>query len=274
MLDGLEDIADEEPNFAEDVPLGLSFPKQVWICAGRPTADLTRIFNQERCRVLFPGSLRMSYEDVRSMLLERVAASIRDKLIDKDREKGDRVLNPFIERVAAYADGLPIYVHYVIEDIVNNRLTAFDESSVLPQSIQDYHHQLIDHLSLGGAWYVTPHLTALLAMAKEPLTAETLIDLLVRSYLLPPDRESEALVRSGLSALGSVISLDRTADEQEGFTIFHRSFRQHLISSQETRAPILLAQNNLCRLAESPAGQGPRFFLFVSLGNHASGRNR
>lgn len=254
ILDGLEEISELEESFVEEVPMALLFPGVTWLCAGRPTAHLSRLFTGDKCRMLLPDGLRMRLEDVRTMLLEGLAGSMRDKLIDKDREAGNRVLNPFIERVAAYADGLPIYVHYVLDDAANNRLTDFDENAPLPESIKDYHNRLIGHLSLDGAWYITPHITAMLAVAREPLTAEALTDLLIQSYLLPEDAESPALVKAGLSALGSVVCRADTPEGDEGFTIFHRSFRQHIMSSSETKTPILLAQSAFCRLAGLPNG--------------------
>ena len=56
---------------------------------------------------------------------------LRKALLRQDREQGDNIVNPFIERVAEFAHGLPIYVTYVVGDILAGRHRHLDANERL-----------------------------------------------------------------------------------------------------------------------------------------------
>jgi len=79
ILDGMDEIAERDSIFAEDIPLGLSYSGVTWLCAGRPERGLPEAFSPERSRHLFPeGVPPLNTEDIRTMLLEKIGP-LREK---------------------------------------------------------------------------------------------------------------------------------------------------------------------------------------------------
>ena len=71
-----------------------------WVCSGRPEPELVKVFSNPRVINPYPNGLpAMQTQDIRSMLLERIGL-FRNKLLAGDKEKGDEVVNPFIDLVA------------------------------------------------------------------------------------------------------------------------------------------------------------------------------
>jgi hypothetical protein len=87
----------------------------------------------------------MTVGDVRAQLFARIERAA-NALIRQDREAADgKVINRFVEQVAANADGLPIYVELVVNDILAQRLRLLDAADArqLPKSLGDYFEALI-----------------------------------------------------------------------------------------------------------------------------------
>ena len=254
VLDGLDEIAEVDPLFARELPLGRAFAQVTWLCAGRSAGCLREEFNRERCTHLFEdGVPPMSAGDIRTMLLEKIGP-LRKRLIQHDKEHGEEVVNPFIERVAEYAGGLPIYVRYVVGDILSGRLTALgpQEALRLPPSLDRYHEALLRRCSVGLLHQLLTPLVALLAVAKEPLGEDALAELLVEGNVLSTELAPQSSVKRGLAAVASMLRRATTADGGEGHTLFHHSLRQHMEGSEEMHVPLSTRRNDLCRLAHEP----------------------
>ncbi len=171
VLDGLDEIAALDPRFAVEVPLALAGPGIVWLCAGRPEAGLPAAFAE--ARQPFPAGVPgMSEGDIRTLLLERIGP-LRQHLLRHDREQGEQVGNPFVEQVARAADGLPLYVHYVINDIFAGRYRVLDGYERLPPSLAAYHENLLRRLSVGSLQQVLTPLSPPCSSARPPRKART-----------------------------------------------------------------------------------------------------
>jgi len=144
-----------------------------------------------------------------------------------------------------------LYVTYIIGDILSNRFRALDAGERLPPSLARYHEELLKRCSVGILHQVLTPLAATLAVAKEPLSAEALTDILLRGNVLPEEDNPLALVHRGLSAIGSMLRRAFASDGQEGYTLFHHSLRQHMDKSPETIGALSTARKNLCNLALS-----------------------
>ncbi|MDG4597049.1 MAG: SHOCT domain-containing protein [Candidatus Contendobacter sp.] len=124
LLDGLDEIAARDARFAQDAPLALTGSGILWICAGRPEYDLPAAFAAAGAVQPFPDGLPgMSEGDIRNLLLERIGP-LRKHLLRHDQEQGERIGNPFVEKVAKAAAGVPLYVKYVIDDIFAGRYVS------------------------------------------------------------------------------------------------------------------------------------------------------
>ena len=181
VLDGLDEVAERDATFAAQVPLALVVLGVTWLCAGRPERGLPEAFQHAGAREPFPGGLPpMRAGDVRTMLLEKTGP-LRTRLLKGDRDVGEAVVNPFITRVAENAQGLPIYVTYVVGDVLEGKIAPdVVGAAALPPSLAAYHERLLERCEVGNLRQVLPPLVGTLAVAREPLTAAALADLLAR----------------------------------------------------------------------------------------------
>ena len=171
VLDGLDEVAERDATFAAQVPLALAVPGVTWLCVGRPERGLPEAFQHAGAREPFPGGLPpMRDGDVRTMLLEKVGP-LRTRLLKGDRDAGEAVVNPFITRVAENAHGLPIYVTYVVGDVLAGKIAPdVVGAAALPPSLAAYHERLLERCEVGDLRQVLPPLVGTLAVAREPLT--------------------------------------------------------------------------------------------------------
>ena len=145
-LDGLDEIARRDPEFAAEIPLKLRFPGVLWVLAGRPEADLEKVMREYAAESLFDNGLPpMSTGDIRTMILNKIGP-LRKKLLVQDQEQGELVINPFIDLVANRAAGLPLYVKYVIGDVLAGKYRVLDAHEDLPASLHAYHEELLRRL--------------------------------------------------------------------------------------------------------------------------------
>jgi len=262
ILDGLDEIAEKDPKFAKEIPLGLSFPGVTWFCAGRPERGLPEIFSSDRCHHIFPdGVPMMSSGDIRIMLLENIG-KLRKDLLDKDKEKGDKIVNPFIEKVARCANGLPMYVAYLIRDIQANRFMSMKVGEQLPPSIDAYHEELLQRCLIGTLHQLLTPLAVTLAISEEPLTPQSLKSLLKRRTVVKDDELGLQLLNQGLSAIASMLCRATTPEGKEGYSLYHNSLRQHMLRSDRTRYAVELAQIAMCDAALSVTDDAVAPYLY------------
>lgn len=251
VADGLDEIAARDPRFAADVPIALAAPRVLWLCAGREEAGLPEAFRAAGAAEPWPHGLpRMSDADIHEMLLERLG-HLRSRLVRADRDEGERVVNGFVGRVAANADGLPIYVRYVVNDVLGGALSP-EVSAHLPPSLAAYHERILERCEIGDLRQVLPPLVGTLAVAREPLTAPALGDLLARRHVVERNERGLELVQLALSAIGAMVRLLPTPEGEDGFALFHHSFREHVLTSPRTRMVVETARQALAEAARTP----------------------
>ena len=271
IIDGLDEISTHDSTFAEEIPLQLIFPGVSWLCAGRPELDLQKVFSEDRCDIIFPdGVPPMSKGDIRTMLIERIGP-IRKKLLINDREDGNTIINPFIDRVAEHAHGLPIYVTYVIGDILSNRYSVLDERENLPPSLEAYHETLINRYSIGSLnQVITPIVTAL-SIAREPMSVSAINQLLGERGIVTKDERGENIVIRALGIISTLIKRTRSAFGTDVYTLFHHSLRQHILNSESTLMAVDTSKHafnniflkNLKKIKESKLIPGVDFFYYL-----------
>ena len=247
ILDGLDELAEHDSMFAQEIPLSLSFEGVLWLCAGRPERGLPEAFTLERCQHVFPEGLSpMSTGDIRTMLIEKIGP-LRRRLVSNDSELDGAVVNPFINKVAKSAQGFPLYVTYVIGDVLSGRFRALDAGERLPPSLEQYHAELLKRCAVGMLNQIVTPMAATLAVSHEPLSLSTLVYILQLSDLLP-DEDGQQLVKRALLALGAMLKRSQTPDGEEGYQLYHHSLRQHMQESPETKGALDTARKRLCRI--------------------------
>ena len=178
--------------------------------------------------------------------------------------------------MAQCAQGFPLYVAYVIGDVLSGRLRALDAGERLPPSLAQYHGELLRRCAVGILNQIVTPMAATLAVSHEPLSLSTLVYILHFSDLLP-DEDGQQLVRRALLALGGMLKRSQTPDGEEGYQLYHHSLRQHMQESQETRGALDTARQRLCKIIvralESRDWSASNYFLRYGV-NHLTESDR
>ena len=258
LLDGVECIAAVDPDFLPMIHQ-LALPGSVWLLAGRPSpaltgADVHTLFAPDGLPPMCPG-------DIRSLLLEGLGHA-RYALLRRDEDDADdaHIHNAFVETVVARAEGLPLYVELLLDDLRSGFLTVQDEDK-LPDGLSTYYEDLISRMGISDVQINLILLICMLARAEEPLDLMAIRFLLSTAAdtgedeLIPEDAEHvTAVLRAGRSLLREATA----ASGERAYTLYHQGFREYITATpalQRTRrrAEGLLHQM-ADRWAELPAG--------------------
>lgn len=245
LLDGLDEIYAKDERLST-MPFRYNRENVLWLCAGRPEAGLVQKFrNSDEAVELFPpsesnpagGLPPMPAEEIREMFETRLVGELGYELRDLDEESdsGTHVRNPLIETVVERADGLPMYVDLVIEDLNRGDLDIDTAVEELPETIHDYYDNLVDRYELGSDSDLPTRLLALLAAAEEPLDEDALTTFISQAGNIDVANEERKAVENALDALGPMLRISPTPGDntEAGYQLHHESFREHLEHSDE-----------------------------------------
>ncbi|MDB9870809.1 tetratricopeptide repeat protein [Alphaproteobacteria bacterium] len=251
ILDGLDELLSRDANFAEEIPLNLNTLRVTWICSGRPEQELEKAFSNSRVINPYPNGLpAMQTQDIRSMLLERIGL-FRNKLLAGDKEKGDEIVNPFIDLVAKRAEGLPLFVNYVTQDVQQGNY-PLDGTANLPKGLTAYHEKLIAGLGVGALQALLTPLVATLAMANEPLAEQEIITFLRLREEIPDGEAGDKLVAKGLAAIASMLRRAPDPEGEDGFMLHHLSLREHILTTETMSHHVEKSRKAFAKAAMSP----------------------
>jgi tetratricopeptide (TPR) repeat protein len=261
LVDGLDEIYRHERGFL-NVPFMTMMVKDriLWVCAGRSEGDLEEALPSRGAEWVFPDGLpRLDEQAIRAMLIEHLER-LKYELFKRD--DGER--NRFIEAVADKSEGLPLYVRMVIEDLKAGRLTVWDEEK-LPEGLVAYYDRLLERLRVSDVGTVLTPLFCILAWAKEPITEGTMKVLLQTHHLAGTQRLDE-LFRRALEHGHLMLQRRPTSDGEAGWTIYHDSFRQHLLESGTVSVSREWAQERwleVCKDWKALASQEPTLHRYI-----------
>jgi len=267
LLDGMDEIARVDASFAE-VPFQFGRPNVVWVCAGRPEADLNQVFAEGRCGHLFRDGLpKMSTDDIRGLLLDRLGKH-KYRLLDLDEERDGRVGNVLVEAVVERAAGLPLYVHHLVEDILAGHFEIRrDLAGRLPHGLEEYYDDLLNRHSVGWLQALRTPLLAAVAWAEAPPEEELLELLMVRRTVLDDTPDASRQLRECLEALRSMLRPVALPGGRVGYEPNHLTFRDHVRQDRSGRIGNQnpLARKEFCKLTcawvELPAGHAAREYV-------------
>jgi len=259
LVDGLDEIYRQEREFL-NVPFMTVREGILWVCAGRSEGDLEEALKSRGAEWIFPDGLPpLDEQAVRAMLVEHLG---RLKYALFERDEGQR--NRFVEAVTRKSEGLPLYVRMVIEDLKAGQLTVWEEEK-LPEGLVAYYERLLERMRVSDVGTVLTPLFCLLAWAKEPVTEGTMKFLLQTHHLARSPRWSE-LFRRALEHGHLMLQQRPTPDGEVGWTIYHDSFRQHLLESKTVSDNREWAQERwleVCRDWKALASQEPSLHRYI-----------
>lgn len=244
-LDGVDEIDRIDPGFA-DIPFRLCHRGAVWVCAGRPTERLNRRFQGGSCReVIAHGVPRMSDADIREILTDETGP-LKYELMRLDRAgRDDRWTNAAVDAVVERAEGLPLYVRFVVEDVLKGAI-RFGEFERLPRGLSAYYRDLLHRLGVGDLQALLTPLVVTLAWAPSPPTVDVLLWLLARRGVCTEG--DAAILTEGLRAVGSLVR-DVPIEKQVGYELYHETFVNHVRTDAVTARQSELAQKAFASLA-------------------------
>lgn len=271
ILDGLDEIARSDADFVRSI-FDWTIGNAVWLCAGRREGDVVPgLFAEDRCRHVFPGGLPgMTAEEIRELILARIGSSPFKQLLRHDRDDGEQVKNRLVEAIAERAAGLPLYVHFVCEDLLAGQLPLDGNlPGRLPNKLEDYFEKLLKAAEADDEDAIPAPLIAVCAWAMRPLDEDTLFDLLARRDVL--DREDEMYSRDRLrgviARLGTILRPALLTDGRVGYEPYHLTFRDHIREDRTDRRRIQnrKARDVFARMTTDwktlPAGGSPRRYV-------------
>ncbi len=141
-----------------------------------------------------------------------------------------------------------MYLRLLVQDIRKDRdAFASGREQRLPRGLEEYFDRLVSEM--GDDLSATmPAITTLLALAYEPLPAETLAVLLA-DHELVGQSDGHQLLDEALRHGSVMLSRAATSSGALGFTLYHESFRQYVVASNRIRRSRAKAQERLCRFA-------------------------
>jgi hypothetical protein len=253
IVDGLDELPERDQMIAEEICQDLKYDNVKWLCSGRTNPKLNRIFHPNKCLWLFKdGVPPMQKEDIQGMIYEKIGP-LRRKLIKHEFEVDQEMINPFLEQVWRYSKGIPLYVTYLIGDILSGRIKTFDgETDKLPPSIYDYHKELVNRCSIGLYQQILPRLISTVAISKEALTQESLLDILIRENILPNNEQARGILHNSLTFVAPMLRrVSSLYEEEDGYILYHSSLLDYLNENQETNLLLQTARDGLIRLVKS-----------------------
>jgi tetratricopeptide (TPR) repeat protein len=245
LVDGLDEIYRLEREFLNVLFMTMAVEDCiVWVCAGRSEGDLEQALKSQGAVWVFPDGLPgLDEQAIRAMLVEHLG---RLKYALFERDEGEH--NRFVEAVTRKSEGLPLYVRMVIEDLKAGRLTVWDEEK-LPEGLVDYYERLLERLRVSDVGTVLTPLFCLLSWAKEPIT-EGMIKFLLQTHHLASTQRWDELFRRALEHGHLMLQRRPTSDGEAGWTIYHDSFRQHLLESGTVSASREWAQERWLKVCK------------------------
>ncbi|MEZ6140861.1 MAG: hypothetical protein R3B84_09845 [Zavarzinella sp.] len=241
ILDGMDEIARSDGDFVRSIA-DWHFGHAIWLCVGRHEGDqIPTIFATDRCQHVFPGGLPgMASTEIREMIDARIGSRLKD-LLRQDEDADDGTKNELVDAIAARAAGLPLYVHFVCEDLLSGQL-PLDSTlpSRLPNKLEDYFEKLLKQAEADDEDAIPSPLIAVCAWALEPPTEDFLLELLARREVL--DRVDPAYsrnrLRSVIDRVGSILRPVQLADGKLGYEPYHLTFRDHIREDRTDRRRI------------------------------------
>ncbi|WP_207958443.1 ATP-binding protein [Caballeronia sp. SBC1] len=152
----------------------------------------------------------------------------------------DKVDSEFVDLVTKRSEGLPLYVRYVVLDILAGRLVKLDGREPLPEGLTAYYRQLLKQQDIGVEQTLLTPVLCLIAIAKEPLSKEQIL-LRLRSYL-SETASADDWFETVILKLSTMLRGGTDGQTGNSYSLYHHSLRQHLEEDAATSDSVKLAQ--------------------------------
>jgi hypothetical protein len=276
VLDNLDEVAKRHKNFILSMISRLAEVDKLLVIVGtRAEEGLLVALTAAGGRTPFPGGLGdMSKTDLRIMLTELLPGITR-RLIRQDLADAD-LSNAFMDAIAERADGLPLYVRLVIDSLMRGGVNIEQamRPDWLPSKVASFLDELTSNGPLSDKTKLTPTIGLLLALAREPLTADEIGAFLVRALSpasaariardrgIDPFENRRQIANEVLSDLGGLLRSGIGADGRQRYRLLHEQLVHHLLTSQDTADTLAETREFLLAAATDPGGDAAAAYLY------------
>lgn len=246
LLDAVDEAVAGEPDFAENLAEFGDLPGVVWVCSARTlpgVADLPPW--RQHVRIFGNGMDGLDKGAIREILLEGTGRKKYD-FLKRDIPGQTALANPFLESLVSRAGGLPLYIRFVVSDILTGRLTFLDETA-LPNGLTAYYSRLLHQGQIGDAAFLATPLQVLAALLEEPWNDCAFYVFFSWMGLIPPGDKGLRAVRDALAAGSSTLRSVCSASGGTTYSCFHDSWRQYLLKADEVSSVRHLIELTLAR---------------------------
>jgi hypothetical protein len=248
LLDGIDEIVDLDRKFIEEIIAKLTTSVHAVLCFSRPEPAVCQALDSLEARSVFAGGLAMmDDDDIRAMVLERTGP-LRRVLLRRDSECAEGIRNPAIEPIVRASRGLPLYVTYVINDLISGRI-ELRELDQLPPTLSAYHERLLERACLSDAGMVAPPALVLICLAGEPMTEEALAALLISWGMVDELNDAIDSVQKAIRAIEPMLRRVEIDGSDGAYGPYHESLRQHVCESRRLHGTLKRAKRVLCEEA-------------------------
>ena len=262
FLDGVDEVMGVDGRLL-DLVFRCRHVGLVWVCASRDEEPLRRRFSLPQCQWFFEcqsawealgvaqtedeGLLPpLRSEDIRGYFIEELGHR-QPQFFARDVKRGDTWSNDYVEEVIRRSAGLPLYMRLLVQDLGKDP-NAFAPGSEqrLPRGLEEYYDRIIDEMGDDLA-ATMPAITTLLALAYEPLPVETLA-VLLGDHELVGQADGRQLLEDALRHGSVMLRRAPASSGVLGYTLYHASFKQHVLQSERVRRSRAKAQERFCNL--------------------------
>jgi len=232
VVDGLDEVVSHEPKLMEALQ-SLLLPGVILLASSRDEQGLGEVMQELGAENLFPEGLpRLDELEIRAMLeKELTSAALLKTLAEFDLQDTpeDAISeNKYVRNVLEHSEGLPLYIHLLVEDLKIGIRKLDDER--LPDSLRDYYDEIMNRIGLSRVKRDLTDIIAVLAVTREPMERDALAQLLT-------DGDSDwqsycSKVDAALSAGASLLRIAKSEDQGDGYVLYHQSYREYLLSGE------------------------------------------
>jgi len=230
VVDGLDEVVGHEPKLMEALQ-NLLLPGIILLASSRDEQGVGEEMQKLGAEDIFPEGLpRLNEFEIRAMLeKELTSAALLKKLAEFDlKDTPEDVIpeNKYVQKVLEHSEGLPLYIHLLVEDLKIGIRKLGDER--LPDSLRDYYDEIMNRIGLSRIKRDLTDIIAALAVTREPMERDALAQLLAdcnsdwQSYCSKVD----AALRAG----SSLLRIAKSEDHGDGYMLYHQSYREYLLS--------------------------------------------
>lgn len=276
VLDNVDEIARRHHAFIIDMISRLTRVDRLLILvATRPEAGLPEAFERMGGRNVFAEGLGgMSRTDLRIMLTELLPA-ISKPLIRQDLADAE-TSNAFIDAIAERADGLPLYVSLVVDSLLrgNAGLEQAMKPDWLPSEVTGFMRKITSEGPFSDKRKLTPTIGFLLALSREPLSADEIGAFLVRALSpavaarmarergIDPFVHRRRIADQVLSELGGLLRSGIGADGRQRYRLLHEQLVHHVLTSDDSAETLSETKELLLAAATDPGADEAAAYLY------------